>query len=69
MRLLLVALAIASLTMPAHAQRMSRGKQNPAAQQQTEALKKKNAAQDRAYKSALDRIPNQKPADPWGVVR
>ena len=42
---------------------------NPAAQQQTEALKKKNAAQDRAYKSALDKIPDQKPVDPWAKVR
>ena len=69
MRGVLVGLLIALLVLPAQAQRM-RGKQRQGSQPQQTAEQKKNAeAKERAYKDALDKIPAQKPADPWGHMR
>jgi hypothetical protein len=67
MRTVVIALTtIAVLTAPAYA----RGKgKNPAAGQQTEEQKKKAAQAEKDYKAALDKIPDQKPADPWGGMR
>ena len=66
MRIVLVAMIIALLAVPAHA----RGKKDSGAQQQNSEQKTKARAQEeKDYKSALSRIPNQKPADPWAKVR
>lgn len=65
MRVVLVAVMMVLLAIPAHA----RGKRNSAAQPQAEDQQKKLLAEEKAYKAALGRIPNQKPADPWGKVR
>ena len=46
-----------------------KGKQQSAAQEQQNAEKKKKAAEaEKAYKAALDRIPDQK-YDPWAHAR
>jgi hypothetical protein len=73
MRTVVIALAAtAVLIAPAHAQMRGgggRGKQQSAAQQQENVEKKKKAAEEeKAYKAALDRIPNQK-YDPWAHQR
>ena len=67
MRTFVIALsAIAVLTAPAYA----RGKgKSPAAGQQTEEQKKKSAQAEKDYKAALDKIPDQPKADPWGGMR
>jgi len=70
MRIILVALMIALLAIPAHAQR-ARGAGNPqsAAQQQQSAEKKRKAAEDdRAAKAAIERLPDKK-FDPWRTMR
>lgn len=71
MRVVLVALMMAALTMPAFAQRMGLGqhKQPMVPKEIAEEQKKKKEAQEKAYKGALDQIPDQKPADPWGKMR
>ena len=69
MRIVLVALISAALIMPAFAQRMGHAKQPIVPKEIAEAQKKKKEAQDKAYKNALDQIPDQKPADPWGKMR
>jgi hypothetical protein len=62
--------AIAILTAPAYAQgRGKGGRRAGGSDQQTEEQKKKNAEADKAYKAALDRIPNRATADPWGGMR
>jgi hypothetical protein len=76
MRTVLIALAAtAVLIAPAHAQMRGggggggKGKQQSAAQQQQSAEKKQKAAEaEKAYKAALDRIPDQK-YDPWSHAR
>jgi hypothetical protein len=69
MRTIVIALAAtAVLIAPAHAQMRgggAKGKQQSAAQQQQNAEKKQKAAEaEKAYKAALDRIPDKK-YDPW----
>ena len=71
MRIVLIALMVALLAVPAYAQR-THGKQ----QQQSEDRQQKNAEQQKkareaeeAYKAALDKIPDKKPADPWKNMR
>jgi hypothetical protein len=60
------AVTIALLTMPAYSQGM--GKKHHAPKQKTE--EKKNKVDEKAYKSALDRIPDPKQQyDPWQNVR
>ena len=72
MRTVAIALAVtAMLIAPAHAQMRGGGKakQQSAAQQQQNAEKRQKAAEaEKAYKAALDRIPNQK-YDPWANKR
>ena len=57
---------IALLTIPAHSEGMGKKRHEP--QQKTE--EKKNKVDEKAYKSALDRIPDPKQKyDPWQNVR
>jgi hypothetical protein len=59
------ALAITMLTVPAHAQRAGgKRQQGPP----PNAGEKKPKVDERAYKGALDSIPEKK-ADPWGKMR
>jgi hypothetical protein len=71
MRTVVVALAsIAILNAPAYAQMRGKGGKHSGSQQQTTSeQKQKAAAAEKAYKAALDRIPDQKKSDPWGHVR
>ena len=67
MRNVLIVLVLLSFAVPAQArggkQRSDTTKQNSGEQQ------KKSGEEEKAYKDALRRIPNQKPADPWGKIR
>jgi hypothetical protein len=66
MRVVLAALMVALLAIPAHA----RGKQRAGAEpQQAADRQKKSREEEKAYKDALGRIPNQKPVDPWSKMR
>jgi hypothetical protein len=74
MRAVVVALTtIALLTAPAYAQgRGKGGGKHPASDQTSEEQKKKNADADKAYKSAIEGIPDKKSDksdDPWQKVR
>jgi hypothetical protein len=73
MRTVVVALTtIALLTAPAYSQGRGKGGKHAASDQQSEEQKKKNAEADKAYKSALDRIPDKGDKshdDPWQKVR
>lgn len=64
MRLFLVSLMIALLTVPAAAQKMGRGKQHQPTDQRSAEQKKKSIEGEKAYKATLDKIPVQK-YDPW----
>jgi len=66
MRTLIVAIAILSFTPPAFSQSMGRGGKHRGAEQKT--AQPVNKANEKNYKSALDRIPAQK-YDPWGTMR
>jgi len=72
MRSFLVALAVVLLVAPAYAQgggKFGGKRRNAASDPQADALRKKRGdASEKAYKSALDKIPN-KPFDPWGNMR
>lgn len=70
MRAVLIALAtIIVLTAPAYSQgRGKGGGRHAASEQQTEEQKKKAAEAEKAYRSALDKIPDKK-YDPWGNMR
>ena len=59
------ALALTMLTLPAYAQR-SGGKRHQ--EQPQNAGQKKPKIDDKAYKGALDSIPEKK-ADPWAKIR
>jgi len=62
------AVTIALLTMPAYSQGLTNGKKHHPPEQKTE--ESKNKVDEKAYKSALDRLPNQKQNfDPWQNVR
>jgi hypothetical protein len=66
MRVVLAAMMIALLAIPAHA----RGKRDSGAKPPSSAdQQKKSREEEKAYKDALGRIPNQKPVDPWSKVR
>lgn len=58
-------LAITMLTVPAYAQRGGGKRHKEAAQ---DAAQKKPKVDDKAYKGALESIPEKK-ADPWGKMR
>jgi len=67
MRTLIVALTTALLTVPAYSQDASGGKRHHAAEQKSE-QQTKTKANDKEYRSSLDRLPNQK-YDPWRTAR
>jgi hypothetical protein len=69
MRIILVALITAVFVLPAQAQRM-KGKRggDPNQAQSVDAKKKKASQEERAAKSALDKLPD-KPFDPWRTMR
>ncbi len=72
MRTVVIALAtIAILTAPAYSQTGGkRSKQSGSEQQSAEQKKKKAADLDKAYKDALDKIPDKNEKhDPWGKIR
>ena len=68
-----IALAIglvALLAVPASAQRTHGKRDHSEGKQQTaEQRKKARDAAEEAYKAALDKIPDQKSADPWKNMR
>ena len=66
-----VALAsIAISTAPAYAQMRGKdGGKHPEAEQQSAEQKRKAAEAEKAYKAALDKIPDKKQSDPWGSMR
>ena len=70
MKAVVIALAaIVALTAPAYSQKRGKGGGRHApSQEQTEEQKKKAAEAEKAYHSALDKIPDKK-FDPWGNVR
>jgi len=69
MRTVVIALAAtAVLIAPAHAQMRGKGKQSAPKHQQSAEQKQKAAEAEKAYKAALDRIPDQK-YDPWAHAR
>jgi len=62
----IAAVALALLTMPAYAQLNDKRHQHDA----KKGDEKKPAVDDKAYKAALERIPEPKEKyDPWGVAR
>jgi hypothetical protein len=66
MRTVLAALMVMVHVIPAHA----RGKQRPGAEPQQAADRQKSSREEeKVYKDALGRIPNQKPVDPWSRMR
>jgi hypothetical protein len=74
MRTVVVALTtIALLTAPAYSQgRGKGGGKRSGSDQQSEEQKKKNAESDKAYKAAIDKIPDKADKghdDPWQKVR
>ncbi len=70
MKAVVIALAtIVVLTAPVYSQgRGKGGGRHAPSQEQTEEQKKKAAEADKAYHSALDKIPDKK-FDPWGNMR
>ncbi|HUI95172.1 MAG TPA: hypothetical protein VLX44_05425 [Xanthobacteraceae bacterium] len=68
MRALMIALAVALLTLPALAQEGGRGSKHRGGGEQKTEQQTKSKADEKDYKSALDRIPEQK-YDPWGTTR
>jgi hypothetical protein len=69
-RIILVASIIALLAIPAHAQRGHGGgkAQSAAGQQQSAETKRKAAEEDKAAKTAIERLPDKK-YDPWRTMR
>jgi hypothetical protein len=70
MKAVVIALAtIVVLTAPVYSQgRGKGGGRHAPSQEQTEEQKKKAAEAEKAYHSALDKIPDKK-YDPWGGMR
>ena len=69
MRIVLILLITAAFVLPAQAQRM-KGKRggDPNQAQSADAKKKKAGQEEKAAKSALERLPD-KPYDPWKTMR
>lgn len=69
MRIILAAIIVVLAVLPAQAQH-KRGKKPDEAQQQLSAEQKKKALEaEKAYKAALDKVPDQKSVDPWSNMR
>jgi hypothetical protein len=66
MRKFLLAMIIVGLAAPASAQGMPGGKRQRESSEKTEQRKPK--VDEKAYKSALDKLPDKK-FDPWQTVR
>jgi uncharacterized protein YecT (DUF1311 family) len=71
MRTVVIALAtMAMLTAPAYSQTGGKRSRQTGSEQQTADQKKKSADLDKAYKAAMDKIPDKKASnDPWGKIR
>jgi hypothetical protein len=71
MRVLTIAAAmLALIAMPAYAQMGGGGKRGHQTDDTTKVDPAKKKADDKAYKAALERIPEPKEKyDPWGVAR
>jgi hypothetical protein len=68
MRILMASVAIALMTVPAHAQDMGKTRKHQQTQKTENTAKTK--ADEQAYKEALKRIPDStKKVDPWQNVR
>ena len=68
MRILIGAVAIALMTVPADAQEMGKVRKHQGAQKTED--NKKMKADEKAYEEALKRIPDStKKSDPWKSVR
>jgi hypothetical protein len=69
MRIILVTLIVAAFVLPAQAQRM-KGKRggDPNQAHSADAKKKKASQEEKAAKSALEKLPD-KPYDPWKTMR
>ena len=66
MRMILIAAMLALVSLPAHAQ-MGGGRRQPDG---PKAEQKKTQVDEKAYKAALERIPEPKEKyDPWGGAR
>ena len=66
----MIALAsIAMSTAPAYAQMRGKGAKHSGSEQRTAEQKQKAAEAEKAYKAALDKIPDKKKSDPWGNMR
>lgn len=68
MRTLLIAAAIALVTMPCHAQGMGGGGKKGGHKQDQATDDQKKKPDDKGYKASLSRIPDQA-YDPWRGVR
>jgi hypothetical protein len=69
MRSVVIALVmIAILVVPTYALAKGKAGKNSTAGQQTEEQRKKAAEAEKAYKAAVDKIPDKK-YDPWGNMR
>jgi hypothetical protein len=72
MRTVVVALAtLAVLASPAYSQGKGKGNKNPQAEQQAEERRKDAVETEKAYRAAIERIPDKdkKNYDPWGNMR
>ena len=69
MKAIVAVLIIAFMIVAAHAQGRTRGQRSEQPGAGASETAKKREAADKAYKAALDRIPNRPPPDPWGNVR
>jgi hypothetical protein len=67
MRVVIVAIMLIVTALPAEAR--GRRPSNTQPRQSSAENAEKAKAAERDYKAALDRIPDKKPADPWGGVR
>jgi hypothetical protein len=69
MRVFVLAVAaVALLATAAYAEGRGKGSRKAQPAQQTEEQKKKAAAEEKAYRDALDKIPDKK-YDPWATMR
>jgi hypothetical protein len=69
MRFVLIAVILALFAASASAQGRGMQNQQPASQQKQSVSPEERKKQEKDYNDALSRIPNKKPADPWGKMR
>jgi hypothetical protein len=68
-KLVIALLAISLLSAQAFAEGRRKGLNHSDSGQQNENATKRNAAAEKAYKAALDKIPDKKISDPWANLR